>query len=518
VNKTQYAILLVALIAAAPTFPFVAAETVLVLEAEQHWETYGEGGTCIPGQHNLAIADIDADGRQEMVTGGYAYDVLENGTRTFGKAPLKIWSWNGQNITLEHSEYWRGNIGIVSAGDADSDGKIEIVTAGGKQNSTGSVSGTISFWNWDTQTLILRGSYQGITVSALSIADVNGDQHPEILTVGKTFGTPAQLSIMQWNGTELTLKARIECSDSTNGTANSVYSGDLNSDGTLEIVTAGYANSLTDSKGQLRVWTMNGSTLTKQCSAEWSMVGGYALNSAGNIQGNTMVNSVKVGDVDGDETFEVVTGGFTYNGTKVDGQLRIWNFTGQALHQELSYEWATQDITELKTVALGDVDDDGKPEIVASGGTVGYASFAANSTEKETAQLRIWSWDGKSLTLKQSQDWVIGEGVMAWNVASADLNSDQNNEIVTVGCMYVGNLCDPDLRIWSIDTSTEPSGTSYLLVAIAALVIFSVAVAILITDKKGDKQRDKFQPSNLIGKTATQSTELCQPCRPQAAP
>jgi hypothetical protein len=325
---------------------------------------------------------------------------------------------------------------------------------------------------------------------------VNGDQHPKILTVGKTFGTTAQLSVWQWNGSELTLKGRIECSDSTNGTANSVCSGDLNSDGIIEIVTAGYANSLTDSKGELRVWTMNGETLTKQGSAEWSIVGGYALNSAGNIQGNTMVNSVKVGDVDGDETLEVVTGGFSYDGAFVDGQLRIWNFTGQALHQELSYEWTTQEFTELKTVALGDVDNDGKPEIAASGGTVGYASFTANATEKETAQLRIGSWDGTSLSLKQSQDWVIGEGVMALSIASADLNSDPKNEIVTVGCMYVGNLCDPDLRIWSIDTSTEPSGPSYLLIAIAVLVFF-LQHSQFWRVKKSDQQRG-YSPTKQL--------------------
>jgi hypothetical protein len=483
-NKSKKAILLAVLIATALTVPFVAAEPALVLEAEQHWETYGEGGTCIPGQHNLAVADVDSDGKQEMVTGGYAYDLLENGTRTFGRAPLKILSWNGQNITLEHSENWRGNIGVVSAGDADSDGKIEIITAGGKENNTGSFSGTLCFWNWDTQLLTLRGSYQGITASALCIADVNGDQHPEILTVGKTFNAAAQLSVWQWNGAELMLIARIECSDSTSGTANSVCSGDLNSDGAIEIVTAGYASNLTDSKGQLRVWTLSGDTLAQQGSAEWSMVKGYALNSAGNTQGNTMVNSVKVGDVDDDGTPEVVTGGFTYDGTKVDGQLRIWNFTDQALHLELSHEWTAQDITELKTIAIGDADNNGKSEIIASGGTVGYESFAANSTEKETAQLRVWNWDGKSLVLIQSQDWVVGEGVMAWNVASADLNGNQGNEIATVGCMYVGNLCDPDLRIWSIETSDEHLGTLYLLGAVAASIIASVALVILIVTKK----------------------------------
>jgi hypothetical protein len=37
--------------------------------------------------------------------------------------------------------------------------------------------------------------------------------------------------------------------------------------------------------------------------------GGYALNIAGGVQGNTMVNNVKVGDVDGDGAPEIITGG-----------------------------------------------------------------------------------------------------------------------------------------------------------------------------------------------------------------
>ena len=34
----------------------------LVLEAEQRWDTYGCGGTCIYGGHNFAVADVDGDG------------------------------------------------------------------------------------------------------------------------------------------------------------------------------------------------------------------------------------------------------------------------------------------------------------------------------------------------------------------------------------------------------------------------------------------------------------------------
>ncbi len=463
--------------------PIVVAENTLVLEAEQHWETYGEGGTCIPGQHNLAIADLDGDGAQEMITGGYAYDVLPNGTRSFGRAPLKIWSWSGQNITLEHSENWRGNIGAVIAGEVDGDGKIEIITSGGKENSTGSVLGTICVWNWDNQTLSFKGSYQGATASSLCVADVNSDQTVEVLAVGRPLNSKTQLTAWNWNGAEFALRARVDCGDE-NGTANSIFSGDIDCDGTVEVVTAGYSNGLNDSKGQLRVWKMNGDTFSLQTSTMWQTVKGYTLNSAGNMQGNTMVNSVKLGDVDNDGLPEIVTGGFTYDGVKVNGQLRIWNFSSQALNLELSYEYSALGITELKTIALGDANNDGKLEIVASGGTVGYTSFSANSTEKETAQLRVWSWDGKTLTQEQSQDWVIGEGVMAWNTAIADLESDGKNEILTVGCMYVGNLCDPDMRIWSVQNTTneplDPSPKWLTTITVGALIATAIVIAIVI--------------------------------------
>ena len=44
-----------------------------VMKVEQHWDTYGVGGTCIPGGHNLAVADVDGDGLSEMITGGFSY-------------------------------------------------------------------------------------------------------------------------------------------------------------------------------------------------------------------------------------------------------------------------------------------------------------------------------------------------------------------------------------------------------------------------------------------------------------
>ena len=447
-----------------------------VLEIEQHWETYGVGGTCIGGGHNLAVADVDGDGVKEMSTGGSSYNYMQNGSRTSRYAPLKIWNWNGQNITLEKGYNWAGNLNCVYAGDADGDGKTEIITAGRMANSTGSYT-SLRIWSWDGETLVLRGSYEGITVVSVVAIGVDRDGKPEIITVGSSFSgnqSLTQLSIWRFDGRSLTLNRSI-ADDRQNARANSVCAYDLNNDGVTEIVTAGYANDLKNSTGRLSVWQWDGQTFSLIGMEEWRMVDGYALNSAGGIQGNTLVSNVKVADVDGDGFPEIVTGGFTYDGTKVEGQLRIWNWSRGVLNLEKSQEWVNLDITQPTSVSISDVDGDGKKEIVTSGCTTGYGSFAVNAENKTRAELKVWSWDGDTLTLKQSKDWIVGESVSAWNVGTGDVDNDGVVEIVTVGCMQTINLrdCDPDLRIWSV-TSVPSASSPYLVVAIVGVTVATV--------------------------------------------
>lgn len=449
-----------------------------MLEAEQHWDTYGVGGTCISGTHNLAISDIDNDGVIEIVTGGFSYS-RANATTTSLGAPLRIWSWNGQNITLEKGENWPGNIGCVYAGDADGDGVVEILTAG--------VS-SLRIWNWDGQNLVLRGNYTEISASSIFVGDVDKDNMPEILTVGRAYNTSqpsAQLSIWQWDGENLSLKTSAEWSATSDiARANSVYAADLNKDNVIEIVTAGYVNSPKNSSGQLRVWQFDGTDLSLKANAEWRMVDGYSVDNAGNVMGNTMAHNVKVGDVDDDGFLEIVTGGFTYDGEKVKGQLRIWNWTGGILNLEKSQEWMTSDITELKSISINDVDGDGKIEIVTSGSSAGYDSFAHDAANKAQAQIRVWSWDGNTLTLKQSKDWIVGEAVCAWNVGTGDVDNDGVVEIVTVGCMQIENSrdCDPDLRIWSLPTTSMPP-TSFghiIVVVVGAVIVIAISTSMFI--------------------------------------
>ena len=463
-----------------------ADSTGLVLEWEQHWETYGVGGTCNFGTHNFFVGDVDSDGVIELVTGGFMY-CMENDNRISAEAPLRIWNWNGENFTCEKSHNWAGSIRSIYAGDSDGNGLNEIITAGRITNTTGSYN-SLRVWSYDGETLVLKGSYEGIAISSIFINDLDKDGAPEILTVGGVSDdvqSSAQLCIWQWNGSRLDLKRSVEWCVMNEAYAYSVYAHDLNNDGETEIITGGYDNDLKNSSGQLCIWHWNGEELSNKAKEEWRMVEGvYGVTISGEPMGNTMVNNLKVGDVDDDDTAEIVTGGWTYDGEKSNAQLRIWNWNGHTLVLEKSHEWISEDITEITAIAINDVDKDGHLDIVTSGLTSVYGSFKNVEATPDAAQLRIWSWNGKTLTLKQNEDWTIGDGVVAWNVATGDVDKDGTVEIVTVGCMAMSGLCDPDLRIWSI--SRETTSHSFPLFALIGIFLATVIIIILFYKKRRD--------------------------------
>ncbi len=463
------------------------------LEAEEHWDTYRVGGTCISGSHNLFVADIDKDSQVEIVTGGSTYTMLSDGSTAPRQAPLRIWNWKGQNITLEFKKNWPGNINCVYANDVDNDGKVEMIISGNIRNETGTFP-SLKVFNWDGSSLILKASVEGAATTDVFVEDVDKDGVREILSVGRfnISGELAGARLNAWHlkNNALELMHSVEWCVSNVTSAGSVYAGDLNSDGELEIVTTGYAYTLKNSSGQLRVWKYGEGGFALKSNEEWRLKDGvYALTTAGGVQGNTVANNLKVGDVDGDGKLEIVTGGFAFDGENINAQLRIWNWSDGKLFLETSEEWVTDYLTEVKCLSLSDVDGDSKVEIVTSGVVGASGSFAGNATTPEREQLRVWSWDGRMLTLESAKDWTIDEGGCAWNVATGDIDIDGTTEIVTVGCTYFSTLCDPDMRIWSLSTSSKSENlpSIYMTTIVVATALAVVGIILVLRRRKKAK-------------------------------
>jgi hypothetical protein len=447
------------------------------LEAEQFWETYGVGATCISGTHNLFVADVDGDSVREIITGGFSYTVTD-GSRVNIEAPLNIWSWDGRNVTLEANAKWSGGISCVFAADTDGDNVVEIIVGGAIINETGFYS-CLRIWQGRNGELSQKACYEGISVGSIFVSDVDSDGTSEIITVGRlpnnTLGT-SLLCLWHFKENALSLIDQLELDVANVTYANSVFACDLDNNGNVEIITAGYSDNLNNSKGQLCIWQWNGQEFSLKCNENWQLITqGYALTITGAVQGNTIVNNVKAGDVDGDGFKEIVTGGFAYDGKQVNAQLKIWNWTGKALAQEESEEWTTDYLTEVKCIALDDVDGDGKLDIIHSGIAAAKGSFANATANPDRGQLQISSWNGKALSLKQNVSWVVNDGACAWNVATGNVDKDGNTEIITVGCTAIDTLCDPNMRIWSIPNVN--SFSNYFTYAIAGA---AAAIAIVI--------------------------------------
>jgi hypothetical protein len=472
----------------------------LILKVEQPYDTYGVGGTCIPGGNNLFIADVDGNVPMEIITGGFSYYII-NGSRTTTQAPLNIWNWDGKNITLLKSHKWTGSISCVHVADVDADGINEIITSGSIRNETDSYS-SLRVWRLRNGELSLKVHYETAPGSSVFVRgsvfvnDLNNDGKQEIITIGRLIEdteSTSQLCLWHLEQDRLILKEQGKLNLTSINRANSVFASDLNNDGEIEIIVAGYSNDLKNSSGHLSVWQWDGQTFSLMGAEEWRMVDGYALNSAGGVQGNTIVSDVKVAELDGDGVPEIVTGGFTYDGTEVNGQLRIWNWSKGILNLEKSQEWITLDITQTESISINDVDGDGKKEIVTSGATVGYGSFAAeNAEDSSRAELKVWKWDGDTLILKQSKDWIVGAASSARNVGTGDLDGDGVVEIVTVGCIQPLNStnCDPNLRIWSF-LPVPWQSSQYLVMAIGGITVAAIigGTIFLLSRRKSSKLR-----------------------------
>jgi gliding motility-associated-like protein len=314
--------------------------------------------------YELAKGDFNNDGRQDLVSANFngldnkqVTVLLNTGTGTFGGANLKSFSASS-------------NVLDVAVGDFNEDGNLDAVACSQPNanfslllgDGAGNFAAPVNFAAGDTP--------QGIAVG-----DMNKDNNLDVLVTSR--GTPTDLRIYLGNGAGNFSAPTVMAIANVWDVAVADFNGDTNPD------FAAYVNSTST----VQLWFGNGSGTS------------FTLN-----QTTTSVSSsddVDVADLNNDGAMDLVTNRayVMNNGTGTFGTAVLFDLPGEEL-------------------AVGDVNNDGNPDIAMTDYNVNYPNI----------RIYLGNGAGSFTLLAKFETYVYPMGLQI-----VDVNDDSIMDIVGVG-------------------------------------------------------------------------------------
>ena len=321
---------------------------------------------------NLVIRDMDGDGKPDLVVNRSSVITIFLNLSSPGSLSAGSFA-AGQNFSV--------SAGQVAVGDADADGRLDLVISRADQFNAHilvmrntSVNG--SLLSFDTPVEV--GRTGNPTVDELAVADLNGDEMPEIFA---RYASRAVLSIFNNQSTP----GSITPSSFNNGSVvngsgtflNSFALGDLNGDGKPDLVLSGSASAY----------------ITVYIATATSFAAPVIISPAS----TTFPSTIAINDLDGDSRPDIVLSYSNNNFVTVyRNQSMGTDFNASSLAAGVNFTVAQNAASPL----LFDIDQDGVPEITtfANGGSgstisilktamvvlpVAFGTFTAKQIEKE---------------------------------------------------------------------------------------------------------------------------------------
>jgi hypothetical protein len=415
---------------------------------------YPSGGF---GPNAVAAADLTGSGQpNDLVVANWCTDA------TCTASSVGVLLGNGDGTFKTAVAYGSGGLyaDSVAVADLRGNGKLDIVVGNcGYPKITQCVGGNVGvlLGNGDgTFTLLGHFGLSGSGAASVAVADVNGDGKPDLVVATGATGA-GFVDVLLGNG-DGTFQTAVPYS-SGGFTTLSVAVADVNGDGNPDVVVAN--------------WCPDSSCTTA------SSIGVLLNNGSGGFDpvvtypsGGFNANSVMIGDVNGDGNVDVVVSNGSDTGTDA-GNVSVLLGKGDGTFQT-AVPYARNGFGAA-SVALSDVNGDGKPDIVVSNCSTSAVGCA--HADGDVAVL-LGNGDG---TFKTPTTFGSG-GTTPFGVAVADFNGDGKPDIAAANC--VGNQCGTGAGALGVLINTTLTATTTALISSVNPSQFGQAVTFTATVTK----------------------------------
>lgn len=235
-------------------------------------------------------------------------------------------------------------------------------------------------------------------------------------------GDIADVAVYELTPEAAIVRWRLLRSGGAGSSVRTLRAADLDGDGRDDLIALGRTgDEHLNSRGELQVFRGDGESWATAASEQWQSgvhTHGYGMD---------------VADLDADGALEIVTGGFFLEGEREQAELRVWNLVDGRLVLKARAAWgANEGHTRINAACLGDLDGDGRPEIVSAGRT-GQVKPEEHVTDAEADQLLVWQLETSQLRQVAAYAGPLDSRSRIREVTLADVDGRPGLEMLAVG-------------------------------------------------------------------------------------